>query len=174
MVFDHYTDLIYLIGLNYNEHEIDLAEAIARTEAKVNDLNFNYLQADEKTYEAEVVSGNDDREQYEHGVHEIKDEIVKGNLLQAVLSRRVEIRTKIPAVEAYRRLRTSNPSPYLFYLNFGAYELFGSSPEVHVKLKDDRVIIRPIAGTRRRGPTVTRTSGSRLSCSLTRRSAPST
>ena len=151
VVFDHYTDLIYLIGLNYNEHEIDLPDAIARTEAKINDLNFNYLQPDETTYEGEIVAGGDDRARYEQGVREIKDEIVKGNLLQAVLSRRVEMRTKLPAVEAYRRLRTSNPSPYLFYLNFGAYELFGSSPEVHVRLRDDRVTIRPIAGTRRRG-----------------------
>ncbi|MFW5688135.1 MAG: anthranilate synthase component I [Spirochaetota bacterium] len=153
LVFDHYTDLIYLIGLNYNEHEIDLETAIATTEAKINDLNFNYLQADETAYEASVVSGTGDaeRERYMHGVNEIKDEIVKGNLLQAVLSRRVEMKTKLPAIEAYRRLRTANPSPYLFYLNFGTCELFGSSPEVHVKLRDDKVTIRPIAGTRRRG-----------------------
>ncbi len=151
VVFDHYTDLIYLIGLNYNEHEIDLQAAVDETEALINDLNFNYLQADETEYESTVLDHGADRVAYENGVAEIQQEIVKGNLLQAVLSRRVEIRTKIPAVEAYRRLRTANPSPYLFYLNFGAYELFGSSPEVHVKLSDDRVIIRPIAGTRRRG-----------------------
>ncbi|MFW5737850.1 MAG: anthranilate synthase component I family protein, partial [Spirochaetota bacterium] len=108
-------------------------------------------QQHESRYEATVVNAGADRQTYLDGVAEIRDEIVKGNLLQAVLSRRVELDTKLPAVEAYRRLRTSNPSPYLFYLNFGAYELFGSSPEVHVKLKDGRVKIRPIAGTRRRG-----------------------
>ncbi|MFW5826400.1 MAG: chorismate-binding protein [bacterium] len=151
VVFDHYTDLIYLIGLNYDEHEIDLEQAIAETESRITDLDFNYLQADETRYEATVKNPGADRAAYEAGVAEIRDEIVKGNLLQAVLSRRVELETKLPAVEAYRRLRTANPSPYLFYLNFGAYELFGSSPEVHVKLKDDKVSIRPIAGTRRRG-----------------------
>ncbi|MFW6261106.1 MAG: anthranilate synthase component I [Spirochaetota bacterium] len=151
VVFDHYTDLIYLIGLNYDEHEIDLEQAIAETESRITDLDFNYLQSDETRYEATVKNPGADREAYEAGVAEIRDEIVKGNLLQAVLSRRVELETKLPAVEAYRRLRTANPSPYLFYLNFGAYELFGSSPEVHVKLKDDKVSIRPIAGTRRRG-----------------------
>ena len=150
VVFDHYTDLIYLIGLNYDEHEIDLGRALAETEAKVNDLNFNYMQANETAYAA-TVAGGGGRQEYLDGVAEIRDEIIKGNLLQAVLSRRVELETDLPAIEAYRRLRTANPSPYLFYLNFGAYELFGSSPEVHVKLKDGRVTIRPIAGTRRRG-----------------------
>jgi anthranilate synthase component 1 len=61
------------------------------------------------------------------------------------------VETELPALEAYRNLRSTNPSPYLFYLDYGEYQLFGSSPEVHVKVKDDRAIIRPIAGTRRRG-----------------------
>ena len=150
VVFDHYTDLVYLIGLNYDEHEIDLERALAETERRVNDLDFNYMQANEIAYAATIVGGGERRE-YLDGVAEIRDEIIKGNLLQAVLSRRVELETDLPAMEAYRRLRTANPSPYLFYLNFGSYELFGSSPEVHVKLKDGRVTIRPIAGTRRRG-----------------------
>ncbi len=151
VVFDHYTDLIYLIGLNYREHEIDLERALTVTESRINDLNFNYMQPDERAYLATVVGAGEDRQEYENGVEEIRDEIIRGNLLQAVLSRRVELRTDLPALEAYRRLRTANPSPYLFYLNFGDYELFGSSPEVHVRLKDGRVTIRPIAGTRRRG-----------------------
>ena len=151
VVFDHYTDLIYLIGLNYREHRIDLAEAIAETEAAINDLNFNYLKPDDAAYPAAVVSPDADREWYEDGVREIREEIVKGNLLQAVLSRRVEIQSAIPAIEAYRRLRTANPAPYLFYLDFGDYQLFGSSPEMHVRARDGHATIRPIAGTRRRG-----------------------
>lgn len=151
VVFDHYTDLIYLIGLNYDEHEIDLEQALSETETKITDLNFNYLQNDERSYGARGLSPGSGKAEYIHGVEEIRDEIVKGNLLQAVLSRRVEIETELPALEAYRRIRTANPSPYLFYLNFGDYELFGSSPEVHVKVKEGEVSIRPIAGTRRRG-----------------------
>jgi anthranilate synthase component 1 len=57
----------------------------------------------------------------------------------------------MPAIEAYRALRRANPSPYLFYLDFGTYQLFGASPEVHVKVREGRAIVRPIAGTRRRG-----------------------
>lgn len=151
LVFDHYTDLIYLIGLNYDEHQIDLNAELAAIEETITDSNFNYLTTDERHYPASITDDSDERARFMHGVEQIRDEIVRGNLLQAVLSRRVEISTQIPAIEAYRRLRTANPSPYLFYLNFGEYEIFGSSPEVHVKLRDDRVTIRPIAGTRGRG-----------------------
>jgi anthranilate synthase component 1 len=76
---------------------------------------------------------------------------VAGNLLQGVLSRRLEVRTRLPALEAYRNLRSVNPSPYLFYLDFDRFQLFGASPEVHVKVKKGTVTVRPIAGTRPRG-----------------------
>ena len=151
IVFDHYTDLLYLIGMNYREHEIDLERAVAETESRIGDLDFNYLSSQESSYPATVERTDGEREAFLAGVRTVKDEIVKGNLLQGVLSRRLSVRTEIPALEAYRRLRSSNPSPYLFYLDFGAYQLFGASPEVHVKVKDRRAVIRPLAGTRRRG-----------------------
>ncbi len=93
----------------------------------------------------------DDREAYLAGVEAVRQEIIKGNLLQGVLSRRVQVRTDLPAIEAYRALRSLNPSPYMFYLDFQDFQLFGASPEVHVKAKDGRAMIRPLAGTRRRG-----------------------
>ncbi len=153
VVFDHYTDLLYVIGLNYKEHEVDLAEAVARTEAQINDMNFNYLQPDDSEYSGVIERLEGDRTRYIEGVKAVRDEIVQGNLLQGVLSRRLYVHSQIPAIEAYRRLRMSNPSPYLFYLDFGDFQVFGSSPEMHVKVKDDGVRIRPIAGTRRRGET---------------------
>ena len=151
VIFDHYTDIIYLIGLNYNEHEIDLDEAIRKTEAKMNDLDFNYLSGDKRSYPAEYHVDGAEREAYMRGVEKVRDDIVQGNILQAVLSRRLYVKTELPALEAYRNLRSKNPSPYLFYLDFGDYQLFGASPEVHVKVKDNRAVIRPLAGTRRRG-----------------------
>ena len=85
------------------------------------------------------------------GVKEIREEIIAGNLLQGVLSRRLAVRTDLPALEAYRNLRRTNPSPYMFYLRYDGFELFGASPEVHVRCRQGRAILRPIAGTRRRG-----------------------
>jgi anthranilate synthase component 1 len=151
LVFDHYTDLLYLIGINYKEHAIDLEAAVSEAEARINDMDFNYLRSTDEAYPATVHSSEAEREQYLAGVEAIREEIEKGNLLQGVLSRRIHVRTELPALEAYRRLRTANPSPYLFYLDLGAYQLFGSSPEMHIKVSDGEVRIRPIAGTRKRG-----------------------
>jgi len=151
VIFDHYTDLLYVIGINYDEHQIDLEEAVAAVESRLEDMDFTYLTADSQEYPASYVNSTDDRPYYTAAVNRIREEIIAGNLLQAVPSRRVEVRTSIPAIEAYRRLRTTNPSPYLFYLDFGPYQLLGASPEVHVKVRDGKAIVRPIAGTRRRG-----------------------
>ena len=95
--------------------------------------------------------GAGDEEWYLDGVEFLRGEIIKGNLFQAVLSRRLVIETALPALEAYRSLRSANPSPYMFYLDYGDFQLFGASPEVHVKVADGRAAMRPIAGTRRRG-----------------------
>lgn len=150
IVFDHYADQLYLIGLNYDEHEIDLAAALAEAEQRINDLDFNYLQNDETVYTGEILDDGDP-EAYRKGVESIREEIIAGNLLQGVLSRRIAVKSDIPALEAYRRLRGANPAPYLFYVYFGEFELFGASPEVHVRVKEERATMRPIAGTRRRG-----------------------
>ncbi len=155
-VFDHYTDMIYLIGLNYKEAEIDLEAAIGDIEKKIADLDFNYMAAPEKKYPAKILDDlEDEKLKYCQGVEEVRKEIIAGNLLQGVLSRRLQIETDITAMEAYRHLRSSNPSPYLFMLDFDEFQIFGASPEVHVKVKDGVGTIQPIAGTRRRGKTET-------------------
>ena len=153
IIFDHYSDLLYLIGLNYREATIDLEQALEETEAAIHDLNFNYMQSAAAQYSTEVIEELDDRQRFEHGVTKVKSEIIEGNLLQGVLSRRRRIRTDMPALEAYRRLRSSNPAPYLVYLDFDDYQLFAASPEMHVRVKNGIASMRPIAGTRRRGAT---------------------
>ena len=151
VIFDHYTDLIQILGINYGEDDIDLEEALGRTEAKIQDMNFNYMMEKSIHYPAIIASAKEENKSYKLSVGRIRQEIIKGNLLQAVPSRRLEIATEMPALEAYRALRSSNPSPYQFYLDYGPYQLFGASPEVHVKVNQGQVILRPIAGTRRRG-----------------------
>ena len=155
VIFDHYTDMIYLAGLNYKEQEIDLVKAIDETMSKINDLNFNYLAPKVKSYTAELINTEEGKQDYLNAVETIRDEVIKGNLLQAVPSRRLKVKTDLPALEAYRRLRSTNPSPYLFYIDFTDFQLFGSSPEVHLKINDGRALVRPIAGTRRRGQNTT-------------------
>ena len=150
VVFDHYTDSLTLVGINYREHRIDLGQALDETERRIDDLDFNFMAGARSQPEAKVC-GSGDEEWYLDGVEFLRGEIIKGNLFQAVLSRRLVIETELPALEAYRNLRSSNPSPYMFYLDYGDFQLFGASPEVHVKVADGRAAMRPIAGTRRRG-----------------------
>lgn len=153
LIFDHYSDTISILALNYEGHEIDLEKAVREVESRIHDLDFNYLSSHPEEYGSTPLTRADHKERFLRGVVEVRREIQKGNLLQGVLSRRVVLHTDMPALEAYRRLRSLNPSPYMFYLDFGNFQLFGSSPEMHVKVEGNRVIARPIAGTRRRGHT---------------------
>ena len=82
-----------------------------------------------------------------------KDYIAAGDIFQVVLSQRFEAPFTLPPFALYRALRRVNPSPYLFFLDFGSFAVAGSSPEILVKTSGGTVTIRPIAGTRRRGAT---------------------
>ena len=90
-------------------------------------------------------------EQYAAMIAKAKEYIAAGDIFQVVLSQRFSVPFKLRPFSLYRALRRSNPSPFLFYLNFGTFQLVGSSPEILVRLRDGKVTIRPIAGTRRRG-----------------------
>ncbi len=101
----------------------------------------------------EVPPGNFTRANYELLVDSVKEYIRAGDIIQVVPSQRFKRPfTKTP-LDLYRALRTVNPSPYTFILDSGAFALVGASPEVHVRLTDGLVEIRPIAGTRGRGAT---------------------
>jgi anthranilate synthase component I len=91
------------------------------------------------------------REQFEENVVRIQEYIAAGDAFQVVLSQRLSVPLSASAFDLYRVLRTVNPSPYLFYLDLDGFQLVGSSPEVLVRVEDGRVLVRPIAGTRRRG-----------------------
>ncbi len=82
-----------------------------------------------------------------------KEHIRAGDIFQIVLSQRFSIPFGLPAINLYRSLRRLNPSPFLFYFNFGKMALVGSSPEILVRLRNREVTIRPVAGTRKRGAT---------------------
>ena len=82
-----------------------------------------------------------------------KDYIRAGDIFQVVLSQRFSIPFHLPAINLYRSLRRLNPSPFLFFFDFDDLAIVGSSPEILVRLRDDVVTIRPIAGTRKRGAT---------------------
>ncbi len=86
-------------------------------------------------------------------VRKAKEFILAGDIFQVVLSQRFELPFDLPPFSLYRALRRTNPSPFLFYLAFRGFSIVGSSPEILVRLRDETVTIRPIAGTRKRGET---------------------
>lgn len=102
-------------------------------------------------HDGRIVKKSDTLEQYSSKVEKIKAYIRQGHIFQTVLSQRWEIETKQDGFELYRQLRELNPSPYLYYFNYGDFEVIGSSPEMIVKQQGSRVYTCPIAGTRKRG-----------------------
>jgi anthranilate synthase component I len=93
------------------------------------------------------------REAYGEIVEKAKDYIRAGDVFQVVPSHRLRAPFERDPFALYRSLRRTNPSPFLFYLNFGDFQLAGSSPEILVRLRDGKITIRPLAGTRPRGAT---------------------
>lgn len=103
--------------------------------------------------EADFVSGFT-QQGYEAAVRKAKEYITNGDIMQVVLSQRMSIPYTASPLNLYRSLRCLNPSPYMFFMNLDDFHLVGSSPEILVRLEDDIVTVRPIAGTRRRGATL--------------------
>ncbi|SFM25100.1 anthranilate synthase component I [Halopseudomonas yangmingensis] len=93
------------------------------------------------------------REDFEQAVARVKDYILAGDCMQVVLSQRMSIDFRAAPIDLYRALRSQNPTPYMYFFNFGDFHVVGSSPEVLVRVEDGEVTVRPIAGTRPRGVT---------------------
>jgi anthranilate synthase component 1 len=94
---------------------------------------------------------NTTKDRYFEIVAKARDYIKKGDIFQVVPSQRWAQEFKLPPLSLYRALRRTNPSPYMFFFNFGGFQVIGASPEILVRVRDNKVSIRPIAGTRPRG-----------------------
>ncbi|MFY0543067.1 anthranilate synthase component I [Brevibacillus sp. H7] len=99
------------------------------------------------------VEANMTRSEFESIVERAKEYIAAGDIFQVVLSQRFQVKTDVDPFSVYRVLRTLNPSPYMYYLQFGEETIAGTSPELLVRVEDRKVEMRPIAGTRKRGAT---------------------
>ncbi len=91
------------------------------------------------------------QDDYEKAVDTIKEYILAGDCMQVVPSQRMSIDFKAAPIDLYRALRCFNPTPYMYFFNFGDFHVVGSSPEVLVRVEDNLITVRPIAGTRPRG-----------------------
>lgn len=159
-IFDNIAGVIYLIAPVWEEMQGDakvlyeaacqrLHYALARLAEPV-DASQHYHDVPAKKFE---FTANMKKEQFGEMVNKAKEYITAGDIFQVVLSQRFSAPFDLPPFAMYRALRHLNPSPFLFYMHFGAFTLVGSSPEILVRLRDGKVTIRPIAGTRKRGAT---------------------
>ena len=98
-----------------------------------------------------VVKANISKNKFKKIVLKAKKYIKNGDIFQVVLSQRFETKLNKPPLEIYKKLRINNPSPFMFYFNFNDFQIVGSSPEILVRLRDNKITLRPIAGTRPRG-----------------------
>ena len=156
IVFDHYTETMHIFGLNYNEHQIDLNAAVEKLVKRINDMDFSYVEEPPVHFEYKMLTDlEESKKEYIQKVEALKKHIVAGDIIQAVPSRRVKIECDASGLNVYGKLRKVNPSPYLFYIDFGDFQLTGASPESLVRVRNGKASIHPIAGTIRRGKTET-------------------
>lgn len=104
-------------------------------------------------YKKNFVSSFKTQEAFEDAVLKSKEYIAAGDIFQVVLSQRFERKSDVEPFDIYRALRVINPSPYMYFINTGDTKIVGSSPEILVRLEGKKIVLRPIAGTRKRGET---------------------
>lgn len=151
IVIDHVAETLTGVCL-----EEDTPEGRVRGVARATELieEARSCQIEQTTnfrLDGKIVKKSDSISQYSEKVNKIKEYIREGHIFQTVLSQRWTIETENTGFELYKELRELNPSPYLYYFNFGEFEIIGSSPEMIVRQTENKIYTCPIAGTRRRG-----------------------
>ncbi len=158
VVFDTIADVMTIVTPARPQPGLSAGAAYAQAEERLHDVLADLNRphparggAVAAEIAAPVPVSNMPREAFHAMVKRGKEYIHAGDVFQVVLSQRFEVPFSLPPFALYRSLRRLNPSPFLFYLDFGGFAIVGSSPEILVRLRGDTVTIRPVAGTRPRG-----------------------
>ncbi|MGL4369156.1 MAG: anthranilate synthase component I family protein [Spirochaetota bacterium] len=155
VAFDHLMHTVKVIAnvraegnpdAEYEKAEADIKKIISQLSS------YREQDCDARSFSAgEKIRSSMSQQEYMDAVVSIKEQIAAGEAIQVVLSQRMELDFSGDSFSVYRALRSINPSPYMFYLNFGNFILLGTSPEVMVRVDKGKAMLRPIAGTRPRG-----------------------
>jgi len=156
-VFDNLKGRLYLIV----HADPEQPQAYARAQRRLDELEFRLRRSgpsypevlDPKALGEGDFQSSFTRDEYCALVEKAKEYIRAGDIFQVVPSQRLSVPFRARPVDVYRALRALNPSPYMYFLDLGATQIVGSSPEILVRLKAGKVVLRPIAGTRPRGRT---------------------
>jgi anthranilate synthase component 1 len=156
VVFDNLRGSLFIIVHEDPSKGGSYENAQARLDALEEKLASELIKSEKQNYdipeESDFVSGFKEPD-HAKAVEKVKEYILDGDVMQVVLSQRMEIDFEAPPLSLYRALRYLNPSPYLYFLNLDDFHIVGSSPEILARLENGEVSLRPIAGTRRRGRT---------------------
>ena len=158
VVFDHRKHKIQVVSHAFLNGDVDAAykSAVAKIDRVVDRLRRPLEMPSPSPLQESgpgSVESNMPRSRYEAMVDTAKRYIVDGDVIQAVVAQRFSRRTQVHPFDLYRSVRSVNPSPYMFYLDLGDFQLVGASPEMLVRVEGDTVSTNPIAGTRPRGAT---------------------
>ena len=168
LVFDHVKHKIYVVNNVMIDNTTNIESVYQNSKNKIKEMilllsiphslfPINLSQSEiSQNSESTNMSSNMSRDEWTNAINAAKEHIKAGDIFQVVLSQRFCIdRKNTDTFKIYRALRSINPSPYLYYLNFNDFQIVGSSPEILIKCSTDKIAeIRPIAGTRKRGATI--------------------
>ena len=132
----------------YKEIKSDLFDLLVKSSVKKIDIMNDYIPKNIK------VKSNTKKNKFLSMIKKAKKYIKLGDIFQVVLSQRFEAKLTKKPIEIYKKLRITNPSPFMFFFNFNDFQIIGASPEILVRLRDNKITVRPIAGTRPRGKTL--------------------
>ncbi len=162
--FDHFEQSITLVSnvfVKATDSDEELANNYAKARRRLNEMaaaiaeprTIKTFEFPRSPTELPKIVRNQTSEEYVAKVEVAKELIAQGDIFQVVLSQRFDFHLACSSFTLYRALRASNPSPYMYFIRTPEMDIVGSSPEALVKLEKDRVVTRPIAGTRPRGST---------------------
>ena len=131
----------------YDEIKKELSKILIQSSTKSLNSSINHIAKNIK------VKSNTPKNKFLKMINKAKDYIKLGDIFQVVLSQRFEAKLTKKPLDIYKKLRITNPSPFMFFFNFDDFQIIGASPEILVRLRDGKITVRPIAGTRPRGKT---------------------
>ena len=149
-------EIFYIINIYHDEKIKDYKKKFDEIKSELFRLTIqssikNLSDKTKSALEKIKVKSNTSKNKFLKMVDKAKQYIKLGDIFQVVLSQRFEANLIKKPLEIYKKLRTTNPSPFMFFFNFSDFQIIGASPEILVRLRDNKITVRPIAGTRPRG-----------------------
>ena len=161
IIYDNLKKKIFYIINVFNDEKItNFSKKYAEIQNELNSLynnNFNIKKKNniKKSSLRINIKSNTSKSSFLNMVKKAKNFIKIGDIFQVVLSQRFEAKLSKDPIDIYKKLRVTNPSPFMFFFNFPDFQIIGASPEILVRLRDNKITVRPIAGTRPRGKNYT-------------------